>query len=127
MRALVIILLLPLALMSQPTRLPEPPLRPLNVEQFRLPPPPNQPGLFTLWPTSRLKFTGSLGLNPINWNTTSSWGVVGYDIRLKFYANPEWSFLVRHQTLFITSDESLQLGVIYHIPLHRKKSPGIKL
>jgi len=127
MRILLLTLLLPLALMGQPTRLPEPPLRPLNVEQFRLPPPPNQPGLFTLWPTSRLKFTGSLGFNTINWSTATSRGLLGYDIRLKFYATPEWNFLIRHQTMYITSDESLQLGVIYHIPLHRKKSPGIKL
>ncbi len=128
MRLLLLTLLFAGAAAAQPLRLPQPPLRSINTEQFHLPPSPPELGLFTLWPNSHIKFTGSLGFNTLTWgNAQLGRTVIGYDVRAKFYINPRWTLLLRHQTMYITSDETLFTGVIYHIPLHCKRSRGVKL
>jgi len=118
-KLIYILLVFPLFPFSQPL---QQPLPKINTKQFQLPEPPHVWGLLTIWPTSRLKFTASLGINT---NMLPAYvpirpSFLGYDIRLKFYPNQQWRIFLRHQTMYITSNQIISAGAIYRIPPHKK-------
>jgi len=127
MRPLVFALLFTTGVAAQPLRQPTPVMQfpeRLSLNYYSEP----QPGLFTLWPNSRSKVTGSLGFNTINWGgDLTPRNIIGYDVRAEFYISQSWSFTLRQQNMYITSEANLLGGVAHRFPLQRKKPLGPKL
>ncbi len=125
MKLLIILLLLPIVLLSQPlAKSPDSIKIDLQLPENKVIDP-----IAIIWPFPWLRVSGSIGFNNNAWGSGARMAqYMGYDIRVKmFLEDKTWSILVRAQTMYVDTDASLLLGGTYRIPNHLQRKKHYKL